>query len=139
MFKLFLLLLAFVPTVHAAEWTSDDTNREVAYQVIQDIDWLQTRNIAKSPCFVLVKHHFGPYGQYYYDKVPGPIYEQNNYLGPHPSMGAVNRYFLVMSVVHLGISYLLPREYRAPFQYITIGMESGYVAHNLSVGIHITF
>jgi succinyl-CoA synthetase alpha subunit len=40
----FLLSTSFA---HAAEWTQADTAREVTYQVIAAMDWMQTRYISK--------------------------------------------------------------------------------------------
>lgn len=112
------LVLTGIGAAHAAEWTSSDTKREFAFQGLWAIDALQTRNIAAHP-----------------DKWR----EQNNYLGAHPTIGAVDRYFIAGSVLHAGVSYLLPEKYRAPFQYVTIGIETGYVANNLSLGIGAKF
>ena len=40
---------------------------------------------------------------------------------------------------HILISGLLPKPYRAGFQYITIGIESGAVFHNYNAGVRIEF
>lgn len=140
MFKLFLALLAFVPTVHAEDWSTSDTKREVVYQIIQDMDWIQTRNIAKTTLVWVKKPILLVRGEPMYVSYPANIHlysEENNMLGAHPTLGAVNRYFLATSVLHMGISYMLPEEYRAPFQYVTIGIETGYVAHNYSIGLKL--
>jgi hypothetical protein len=109
-----LKLLLVSSSALADKWTPSDTKREFAFQGLLTIDALQTRNIARHP-----------------DKWG----EQNNYLGAHPTVGAVDRYFIVGSVLHASVSYLLPEKYRAPFQYVAIGIETGYVASNLSLGI----
>jgi len=116
-FILAVLLFISIPSF-ADEWTSADTKREATFQTLWAIDALQTRNIAAHP---------------------DQWYEQNNYLGSHPTIGAVNRYFLVGSALHAGIAYLLPEKYRAPFQYGTIAIEVGYVAHNFSLGVQAKF
>ena len=112
-FILAVLLFISIPSF-ADEWTSADTKREVAFQALLAIDFAQTRNISAHP---------------------DQWYEQNNYLGSHPTIGAVNRYFLVGSVLHAGIAYLLPEKYRAPFQLVTIGIEVGATVHNYSIGV----
>ena len=113
----YLLLLLFISPAYADEWTTNDTYREITYQGLAAIDWLQTRNIAKNPNY----------------------YEQNPILGEHPSVGKVNAYFAITGLVHYGISKILPKEYRAPFQYVTIVVEGGAVAHNFSIGINAEF
>ena len=113
-----LIILLFPSLVMADEWSTGDTKREVSFQTLWLIDYAQTRNIAANPY---------------------KWYEQNNYLGAHPTTGAVNRYFLVGSILHFGVSKLLPEKYRAPFQYGTIAIEVGYVAHNYSIGISAKF
>jgi len=116
-FILAVLLFISIPSF-ADEWKSVDTKREVGFQVLWLIDYAQTRNIAAHP---------------------DQWHEENSYLGLHPTIGAVNRYFLVGSVLHAGIAYMLPEKYRAPFQYGTIAVEVGYVAHNYSIGISAKF
>ena len=113
----YLLLLLFISPAYADEWTTNDTYREIAYQGLAAIDWLQTRNIAKNPSY----------------------YEQNSILGEHPSVGRINAYFVITGLAHYGISKILTKEYRAPFQYTTIGVEIGAVVHNYSIGINIKF
>jgi hypothetical protein len=112
-----VLLFGMIPA-HADDWSTGDTKREVAFQTLWAVDFLQTRTIVDDP----IRWH-----------------EENNFLGLHPAIGAVNRYFLVGSVLHTGIAYLLPEKYRAPFQYVSIGVEGGYVAHNFSIGISARF
>ena len=112
------LLLLVSSSAFADEWSTGDTYREATFQTLWAIDALQTHTIAENP---------------------DQWNEENSYLGLHPTIGAVNRYFLVGSVLHAGIAYLLPEKYRAPFQYVTIGSEVGYVAHNYSIGISAKF
>jgi len=40
---------------------------------------------------------------------------------------------------HYFISEALPEKYRAPFQWVTIGIEGGAVVHNFSIGISAGF
>jgi len=112
------LLLLVSSSAFADDWTAGDTWREATFQTLWAIDALQTHTIAENP---------------------DQWHEENSYLGLHPAIGAVNRYFLVGSVLHAGIAYLLPEKYRAPFQYVTIGSEVGYVAHNFSIGVNAKF
>lgn len=112
---IFLLLSSYA---FADEWTVPDTYREITYQSLAAIDWLQTRTGAKNPeewC------------------------EINSYLGCHPSVQSVNIYFALTGLAHVAIAKALPEKYRAPFQYITIGIEAGAVGRNYLAGIRITF
>lgn len=111
-----LLLWVLVSTQSFADdtWSTGDTWREVSFQGLLAIDALQTRKIAENPT---------------------QWHEQNNLLGIHPTVGAVNRYFIVGAVLHGAISYSLPEKYRSAFQYVLIGVEVGAIANNLSVGI----
>ena len=114
-----LAFLLFVSTsAFADEWTSTDTKREAVYLTLHTLDWAQTRNIARNP-----------------DK----WYEQNAVLGKHPSVSQVDRYFITTGVLQFAIAYYLPAEYRKAFQYVTIGIEGGAVAHNFSIGISARF
>ena len=101
----------------ADDWTSADTKREAVYLTLHSMDWMQTRYIAKNPSF----------------------HEQNDLVGRNPSIGKVNNYFVATALLHVGVAYLLPTEYRKAFQYITIGMEIGAVAHNYQIGIKLDF
>ena len=117
--KTVLALLLFISTpTFADEWTSVDTKREVAFQTLWAIDFAQTRNIAEHP-----------------DR----WHEENSYLGLHPTIGAVNRYFLAGSILHIGVSNLLNEKYRKPFQYGTIAIEVGIVHRNRMLGISARF
>jgi len=90
----------------------------MTFLALQFIDYGQTRTIAKHP---------------------ENYYEMNEILGAHPSVGKVNTYFAVTTLLQMAIARALPYEYRSTFQYITIGVEVGAVANNMMVGIHHDF
>ena len=117
MFK-FIFLLLVSSSAFADEWTSADTKREAVYLTLHTLDWAQTRNIARNP---------------------NKWTESNVILGKHPSVPQVDRYFIATGALHLAVAYYLPAEYRKAFQYITIGMEGGMVAHNFSIGLKAEF
>lgn len=111
----------------ADEWRTSDTVREGIGLSLLAVDWGQTRTIARNP-------------QLYY--------EQNRFLGDHPSVAAVDKYFIGMMVLHPIVSVLLPTDAhigsmhfdpRAAWQYVTIGIEAGAVANNYSIGIRATW
>lgn len=115
--KTVLLFLLLISSAQADEWTRSDTYREATYLTLHTMDWAQTRNIARNPIY----------------------YEQNAILGKHPSVGRVDGYFALTGLAHLAVSYYLPAEYRKAFQYVTIGVEGGAVAHNFSIGVSAGF
>ncbi|MFZ2540349.1 MAG: hypothetical protein WAW75_01095 [Gallionella sp.] len=118
MFKFILALLLVSTSAFADEWTSADSKREAVYLTLHTLDWAQTRNIARNP-----------------DK----WHEQNNILGKHPSVPQVDRYFIATAALQFAVAYYLPAEYRKAFQYLSIGHDAGFVAHNFSIGIGVRF
>jgi hypothetical protein len=113
------ILLCFISTpVFADEWTSADSYREAAYLVVDAVDWVQTRNIARNPIY----HH-----------------ENNPILGRHPSVKQVDKYFAFEAIANFGIAYVLPKDWRAGLQYVSIGVEIDCVSHNHKLGISSKF
>lgn len=117
---IFALLLSISTQTFADPWTPVDSYREATFQVLNVIDWGQTRYIAKNP-------------DRYYEKESAWI------IGEHPSTGRVDAYMAQSAVLHLAISYLLPRDWRDAFQYITIGGKLNATIGNDSIGIKISF
>jgi hypothetical protein len=105
----------------ASDWTHDDTGRELVFQGLLLVDWGQTLDISYS-C-----HNGGKY------------YETNPILGECPDRGKVNTYILGAAVLHAGISYVLPPDWRKPWQYTSIIIEAGAVAHNINIGLQVRF
>jgi len=115
----YLALLLFFPlSVMADDWTREDTARELTYLALHVVDWGQTRNISKNP-----------------DR----FYEINPILGEHPSIKRVDSYMTFSILVHVGVAYILPREWRTAFQYASLGEKVGFVIHNNRIGIRIDF
>ena len=102
--------------LHHDEWTKADTQREAVYLTIDFIDYMQTRQIALHP-----------------DRWT----ERNNAIGAHPELRQVSTFFAVAALAHTGFAYILPEEWRAPFQYVTIGFEGATVLYNYQLGISI--
>lgn len=113
-YALVLITLLFLSSCVNINWTREDTARHAVFTGLHVIDYCQTRNI--------VNH-------------PNKYYEINPILGEHPSQSAVDISFLTTYGLVTGVAILLPPKYRAPLQYITIGMKGGLVLHNLNVGI----
>lgn len=114
------LLSALCGPAHAGEWTGDDTTRELVFAGITAIDWAQTLS-------TVIKHP---------ERYPS---ETNRLLGEHPSRADVNVWFGLGIVMHALIAEALPSKYRAPFQYVSIGLEAGQVIRNYRIGVRIEF
>jgi len=111
-----VLLLVSIPAV-ADEWTTGDTYREATYLSLLAVDWAQTRDCLRRP----------------------GCYEENTLLGAHPKQSSLDAYVVLEGLAHIAIAKMLPEKYRAPFQYITIGMEGNATFRNLSLGSSIKF
>lgn len=113
-----MVLVLATDAVIAESWTKKDSQRQWLYLSTHSMDWLQTRYIANHP---------------------EVYYETNPILGEQPSQEKVDSYFLSTALLHSWIAYSLPANYRKWFQYSTIVMETGYVGHNVSLGIGFQF
>lgn len=120
----FTLIVAIVVPIivtqaaHADEWTKQDIILESTWQVLQFVDWKQTRVIANHP----------------------ELYEEKNPIfGSHPSTGKVDAMFAAGALLHVGITHVLPKEYRVYWQAVTIGMSAACVINNYSIGIRVGF
>jgi hypothetical protein len=67
------------------------------------------------------------------------LHERNPFLGRHPSDDRIRNYFLAAGLAHMGITRLLPREYRPYWQWGTLVLEVGVVARNHSIGLRVDF
>lgn len=111
-----ILALCAAAPARAGEWLGEDTARQAAVMLLFAADWTQTRQIAANP-----------------DRYR----ELNPLLGPHPTRAQVDAHFASVVVGHAVIAYLLPHEWRAAWQWITIGVESATVYHNYRIGLRI--
>lgn len=116
--KFILAVLLVSSSAFADEWTRTDTYREAAYLTLHTVDWAQTRNIARNP---------------------EQWREQNYFLGKHPSVSQVDQYFIATGALQFAVAYYLPAEYRKAFQYVSISVEGGAVAHNFRLGVSARF
>ena len=72
------------------------------------------------------------------------LYETNVLLGEHPSDAKVIGFFVAGDLLHAAVTYGLvdndaPKPLVKAWEYITIGVETGYAAHNLSLGLRFSF
>ena len=115
-----LLLLAFALTAPVQaqkirpshQWTADNTILAVTSTLGLVLDWGQTLNVRR---------------------------EINPILGPHPSRGAINRYFLTCVVANVGLGMLLPNPYRTVLFVGVTAVETFTVSRNVSLGVRLRF
>lgn len=95
-------------------WTKTNTALELAWFGVQFIDYKQTGHI-----------------------VDDPSYHENNtlLLDKHPSQGQVNRVFMVTSILHPLISWMLPSPYREWWQGGTLAIHGIVVINNWHEGL----
>lgn len=112
-----ILCLLSVSTASRADFVVDTLF--VTDAAIITSDWLQTRNIAR--------------------RCPDQYHEENQFLGPCPTVHGVNQYFLTYGGVLIGANYLLPKKYRDTFL-LTIGVIEGRaVLNNTHIGLTMKF
>lgn len=113
-----ILLLLSCPTLYATDkWTKQDIELEAVVIALQIIDWGQTRGIANDPEFE----------------------EGNPFLGSNPTSGEINLFFIATTILHVGITYILPQKYRKGWQSAFIVVSSAVVIRNNSIGVRIEF
>jgi len=113
-----LLFLVSAKGMAADKWSTQDVALEITWQVLHSlIDWPQTIHIAKNP-----RYH-----------------EVNPLIGRHPSVAKVNVWFLTTALLHPVITHYLPKEYRLPWQALSLTVSSVCVFHNFLIGIKIDF
>jgi hypothetical protein len=110
---LIILLLPFL-----VAWTQEDTKYQTAFIATALVDWGQTLYIASNP---------------------DEYKESNVLLGDHPSRDKVNMYFPIAIGLHTAVAVALPKDYRRVWQLIWIGIETGMIVHNASIGIKVDF
>jgi len=114
---LILLMLISFP-VNADEWSREDVQLEIVYNVLLVVDLGQTLNISKN-C--------------------DTYYELNQLLGRCPNQDDVYKYFIVNGVLHGLISNYLSADNRQLWQYVTIGYQTGVVGRNWQLGLSMDF
>ena len=142
LFIVFVLLLSVPAQGMAADkWSKRDLALEATYQVLNFIDWRQTRTIAKSPRYFRRAPRVVDWKQkkYIIIKRPDSYREINPLLGRHPSTAKVNALFIVNTVLHPMITHYLPKKYRVWWQGLSITVNGAFVAHNFSIGIKMDF
>ena len=111
------LAAACAPALAADPWTPTDTAWEAAVQTALVLDWAQTRYIRNDPT----------------------RRELNPLIGPYPSMGKVNTYFVTSMVLHGAVAYVLPGPWRRAYQEGMLAFEIGMIGRNKHLGIGFKF
>ena len=130
--KTFILLLLFTSITYASDWTGTDTALELTYAAAHVVDWSQTRYMSRNWDTPITTVRQGR-TDFEYRR------EGNLILGTTPHRDTVDLYFAGTLAAHAVVSYLLPKPYRTYWQGITIGFQSGVVAHNINAGVRVRF
>ncbi len=114
--KLVVLFLALVFIGAARAGEIDDLRNGAVIHLM--VDWRQTQQIVEKP---------------------GLFYETNYILGPHPSMGSVNRYFMASVATTFLVSEYAPRGAAKTIMRSLMFFEGGVVQHNWNIGLKFNF
>jgi len=107
------------------KWTKTDVSLQAAYTVLHVLDWGQTLQISREPLYYSSDHSKS------YTRS-----DQNLFLGKHPKVDEVHKYFISTLVLHTVISHVLPEEYRTVWQGSTIAIQAYVVGRNFSLGLN---
>jgi len=111
------LLCAISFSAQSRDWTDSEKAWGAAFLATRVVDWGQTRYIARHP-----------------DR----FRELNPLLPEHPSLGDVNRHFLVSTAVMLAAAHYLPQYRKAMLQ---VWVAAGVIgtARNAHIGVRFDF
>ena len=111
-----LVLMLLIPSVcFAGDWTSTDTAWEAAYLGALTVDCLQARDT--NPRYI----------------------ERNPVLGPYPSRGKIDNLCALSAIGHLGMSYVLPSDWRRTWQISTVAIELVIIRHQYEIGLKLSW
>lgn len=115
-FLLVLTLLLSAPA-EAQEWPAADRQLFVAAHVLSAIDYLQTRDIVRRP---------------------QEFHERNPFLPDSPTMGQVNRYYLIRTAALTAAAFTFP-EYRSSILGTYVAVTLIVVGRNAHIGLRAAF
>lgn len=113
---LFALVLLALPA-HAHDWTPPERAWAAAWLATRAVDWAQTRHVARNP---------------------ERFRELSPLLDRHPSLGDVNRHFLVTTAAGLLAAHYLP-QYRTRMLQVWFAVGVGLTVRNAAIGIRMEF
>jgi hypothetical protein len=111
------LSVCILPLAHAEEWSPVSLGLAATSVALHLVDWGQTQTIAKRPD--LWK-------------------EKNAFLGEHPTLAEVNRYFIGYGLLVAAAAHFFP-EYRNAILGIHIGMHGSASLNNFRLGIKVNW
>lgn len=122
------------------KWTRTDTAFQVATVALMVVDWGQSFDVSASQTTTAHAEWTRADGTKTAGTTTAYDYEEfNPILGPRPTRGTINTYFVAVIVGHTAIARLLPNPYRRVWQCIWIAGESTVVGNNFSGGVRVTF
>lgn len=119
-----LIIIAVIIILPVSSYSED--NHITKADIIREITWLGIHAIDYGQTLEIARH-------------PDKYKELNPILGKHPSVNNVNIYMITTALLHPIISYILPKEYRVIWQYVTISTSTICVINNYSIGIKINY
>lgn len=111
------VLISLQQAQASQEWDGGEKTLFASWLAVHIVDWGQTRTISVDPNY----------------------YEMNPALGPYPSTGQVNNYFIGTALLNYLIVDALPKSMRKGWMTTNIVTSFGAVAHNNYIGINISF
>lgn len=112
-----VLVLLLMCEAKAEPWTKEQMQLGAIAAGLYVVDYGQTRNIAKNP---------------------QQFRELNPLLGSHPTLGQVNRHFLIGTAVVFSAAHFLP-QYRSTILKTFIVIETVNTVRNYHVGLRMEF
>lgn len=116
-------LLLFIPCLafgQNKEWTQEEKYWATGMVVAQTLDWATTRNLARR----IQRHE--------------PYHEINPIIGRYPTVGRVDKYFMLYMPLSLIVADNLG-QYRLPMLKTIAGVHLLAVGNNLHLGLRLEF
>lgn len=112
------VLAATAPAARADDWRREDTTWQAAVTASQVVDCAYTLDLP---------NHYPT------------LWETNPLLGRQPNRARIRSTCALAIVGHAAVSRVLPNPWRRYWQVVAIGVETGAIAANISLGLHMTW
>lgn len=108
-----------LPATAADPWAAQDRALFAVNTALVAADWSQTRYIARHP----------------------NLYREDSawFIGPHPTVGQVDAYFVGTLAINFAVVDLLPEKWRTVYQGFFMVHRAQFVLSNHAVGIEMRF